>query len=173
MRFVEKETKTTGETWSITHRRLNASHMIVVLILIVDATHLDAIGIGLMEFLYVGAAMWWTGLLEHAMVLGWRQRLVVICGVLGWVSEMCRWRRRDGREILTSRLLIVVVGTVEEIFLILLFHMQLQLLLWQSRLIYELRWFHVNMVAGCICLSSSPLSSCGRLFMLIEFPVWK
>lgn len=42
---------------------------------------------------------------------------------------MRRRGSRNGCEILTSRLLIIVVGTVEKVFLILLMHMQLQLLL--------------------------------------------
>lgn len=138
-----------------THRRIIDAHMIAVLILVVD-TDFYAIRIGLVELLYVWTSMW-TRLFEHAMVL-----LVMICRrILGWGWKVRRWRRRNGCEILTSRLLIIVVGTVEKVFLILLLHMQLQLLLWQSRLIYELRWFHVNMVAGCIGTCLALLESVG------------
>ena len=50
-------------------------------------------------------------------------------GVFGWGWKMCRRWSRNGCEILTSRLLIIVVGTVEKVLLILLVHMKLQLLL--------------------------------------------
>lgn len=112
---------------NITHRRVDDAHMIVVLILVVDA-HFNAIRIGLMEFLYVWTSMRRTRLFEHAVVL--RRLLVVIGGrVLGWGWKVSRRWRCNGCEILTSRLLMIsVVRTVEKVFLILLLHMQLQLL---------------------------------------------
>lgn len=144
--------------------------MIAVLVLIGHA-QFNAIRIGLMKILYVWTSMRWTGLLEYAMLLlllGW----VVIDG---WIIGLGRRKVSRRRfEELTSWLLISVVGAVEKVVLtLLLFHMQLQLLFWQSRLIYELRWFHVNMVAGCMDSFAVWCSTVGVYFMLIEFPVCK
>jgi hypothetical protein len=124
----------------------------LLLILVVDGTHFNAIGIGLMEVLLETLAyttntstsadtpemsmMRWTWLFENDGVI-WR--VVGRCWkVRYW---LCGWR--CFRKVLTSLLLLllllrvisivimmVVYGTAKNIFiLVLLLHMQLQLLL--------------------------------------------
>lgn len=136
-----------------TYRRFTIAnaHIIMLLILVVDTTHFNAIGIGLMELLQ-------TLYTSTSSNVRWTRDDGVIWRVIGRRWKVRYWRRWRWffRDILTSLLRIIIIvmmmhGTVKKIFiLILLLHMQLQLFLWQSRLIYELRWFHVNMAEGFI-----------------------